>query len=336
MRRRDEDLAKALAFLALIALAILALRNSYFLLNALFLSIIFGGMAMAYNLISGYGGQLSLGHVVFFGVGAYATAVLDAYYGVTPWIGIFVGGALAGLAGVAVGIPLFRLRSHWFTLGSIAVGEMFRVGFINWPYVNSAAGIQLPIRGGGYDLYWMISPGAEVYSYIALAILALEIAILRLVVRSDIGLYLQAIREDETVASAMGIPVLRYKLAGLGISGLFVGVFGGLYMERYRFIDPDTGFSLLYSIQIALAAIIGGMGRLYTPLLGALIIMPASEYTRSVLVQHLGAAFLGIHLLIYGSVLLAFVLLMPGGLAGLIETSRFARAGWLRWLIYSR
>ncbi len=304
--------------LTLAPLAFMALRQPFYA-NMEFLALMYGVAALAWNLMEGYTGLFSLGHAVFFGVGAYTVMVLELKYGVTPWLGMWAAGAMAALTGFLLGFPLLRLRSHWFTLATIALGEIFKLAFAHWDYVGGAAGLQAPIRSGGEALYYAQFTGPYVYVYIALAVLALELVVLYKIVNSRVGYYLQTIREDELVAETLGINSFRYKMLSLTVSSFFTGLAGALYAMRFNYVDPFAVFDLItVSTYIAVAGIIGGIYTFIGPLVGAFIFIPAAEYVRATVVSAL-PRFFGLHVVVVGVILLLISLFLPEGVMGYLS-----------------
>ncbi len=311
----------------LIAPIIFWKMNLPFPANALLLSLMFSITAMAWNLLEGYTGQLSFGHAVFFGVGAYTTMILMLYYRVTPWIGMFVGGFMAALVGLALGIPLFRLRSHWFALATIAVGEIFKLIFISWDYVGGSAGLQAPIVPEGQELYYLQYAGSYAYIYLALGILGLEMLVLYPLVKSRTGYYMQAVREDENAAMSLGINPFKYKMIAMFFSALFTGIGGGIYTVRYGFIDPFAVFDLItVSVYITIAGILGGIYSFIGPIVGSFIFVPASEYVRVYIVSRF-PRFYGLHVFVLGLILLIISLVAPEGIMGWLEKKGYLRGG---------
>ncbi|MEB3774503.1 MAG: branched-chain amino acid ABC transporter permease [Desulfurococcales archaeon] len=288
-----------------------------FYVNMIFLALMFGIAAMAWNLLMGYTGLFSLGHAVFFGVGGYTVMVLMIYYGVTPWIGLAIAGVVAGLLGVALSPMLLRLRSHWFTLATIALGEIFKLTFAHWDYVGGSSGLQMTISER--RLYYIQFKGATVYSYLAMAVLALELVILWRIINSRTGYYLQTIREDELVAQTLGINTFKYKVIALAISGFFTGVAGGLYAVRFRYVDPFAVFDLItISTYISVAGIIGGIYTFLGPVVGSFIFIPISEYVRANIVQAIPRVY-GLHVAVLGVILLLISLFAPEGVLGYLR-----------------
>ncbi len=287
--------------------------------NVLFLCLLYSIMAMAWNLLFGYCGQFSIGHSIFFGIGAYSTMIGMLYYKITPWIGIFAGGFLAAAVGLALGVILFRLRSHWFALATMAIQEMFLLAFIPWTWVGGSAGLQAPIVPPDQALYYIQYTGSYIYCYIALAILAIELAVMYLIVNSKWGYYFQAIREDEDAAMAMGINPFKYKMIAMFFSALFTGIAGGIYVIRYRFIDPFVAFDLItVAVYIMIAGIIGGVYSFIGPIVGSFIFIPITEYVRDFIVARF-PRYYGLQVFSIGVVVLIISLVAPEGIMGILE-----------------
>jgi len=293
--------------------------------NVLFLCLLYSIMAMAWNLLFGYCGQFSLGHSIFFGLGAYTTMIGMLYYNLTPWIGIFVGGFIAALSGLGLGVILFRLRSHWFALASMAIQEMFLLLFIPWTWVGGSAGLQAPIVSPDKALYFAQYAGPYLYIYIALGILAIELIIFYIIVNSKWGYYFQAIREDEDAAKSLGINPFKYKMVAMFFSALFTGIAGGIYVIRFRFIDPFVAFNLItIAVYILVAAIIGGVYSFIGPIVGSFIFMPITEYVRVYIVSRF-PRYYGLQVFSIGLVVLIISLIAPEGVMGLLEKRGIVR-----------
>lgn len=317
MRRGSPNLDLWVVVVAIAALALLPiLYNNYFFINALFLASIYMIASTAWNIMGGYAGLVSFGHAAFFGIGAY-TLALTYNAGLVPWLGLPVAGFVSALFALAIAPPLLRLKGHWFALATIAVSEALKLFFNNWAYVGGARGIELARRE--YSLEWIYFVGPINYNYIALAITAISIVSMMIIMRSRVGYYLQSVRESEETAMSVGIDPFRYKAIAMFVSAFFTGVAGALYALRYRYVDPFSTMDLFISVQICLIAIIGGVYSFAGPLIGALAIVPAAEYLRAIIGGAYGARFFGIHLLIYGIVLLALSLYAPGGIMEAIK-----------------
>jgi branched-chain amino acid transport system permease protein len=296
------------------------IRNLFFV-NAVMLVFMYAVISLAWNLMNGYTGLLSFSHSVYFGVGAY-TVMLLLYRGLTPWVGMIAGGVVAGILGFALGIPFSRLRSHWFTLGTLVLGDIFLLVFQNWKAVGGALGLDMPrsIFLAPPSLYWMNFASPTPYYYLALGILAGELLAMFAILNSKLGYYLQAIREDEEAAKASGIDTTLYKSLSMGISGFFTGIAGGIYTLRFSYIDPFAVFSIMrIAVYPVIAGLIGGVYSLVGPVIGSFIFIPIAEYVRAMIGGRLGPRFYGIHLVFFGVILLIISLRAPEGVMGWIQ-----------------
>ena len=327
MRYARNPVVVLVSVLLLALPALFSMTGQPFYANMLFLSLMYGVAALAWNLMQGYTGMFSLGHAAFFGVGAYTVMVAMLYYNVSPWIGIWLAGVMAAVVGFLLGFPLLRLRSHWFTLATIAVGEIFKLAFAHWGYVGAARGLQAPIVGPNKALYYMQFTGPFVYVYVALLVLLVELVVLYRVVNSRTGYYLQTIREDEIVAKTLGIDTFRYRMLSLVISSFFTGLAGALYAVRFHYVDPFAVFDLItISTYIAVAGIIGGIYSFIGPLVGAFIFVPAAEYVRVKIVSAFPRVF-GLHVVVVGVILLLISLFLPEGVMGYLKRKGYIKTG---------
>jgi len=302
--------------------ALLEVYGLGFAAAVLFLVLMYSSMGLAWNLMGGYTGVVSFGHGVFFGVSAYITMSLWLFYDITPWIGIPTGGICASLLAAALSF-LFRLRGHWFALATIALLYMFQLFFIVYA-PGGAAGLQAPIIPPEKQLYYVAFKGPYFYNYLVLAVLIVEVLMIWKLVNSRIGYYLQAIREDEDVAKALGINPYKYKLLAFIISGFFWGIAGGLYAVRFRFIDPYAVFDLiLISEYPVIATLLGGLYEFWGPFVGTAIFVPIAEYIRAGIVSAI-PRYYGLHYLISGAVFLAIVYATPEGVLGSLRSRKFA------------
>jgi branched-chain amino acid transport system permease protein len=279
---------------------------------------VFAAMACAWNILGGFAGQLSLGQTIFYGIGGYAAALLNQHFGLVPWIGMLAGAAVSVIVAVLVAWPCLRLRGPFFTLSTIACLEVIRLLAIHFKdWTGGSAGLPVPMFVGSemrIGWSWMLFREKENYLVIAFGLLLVCLAGSWLVRRSRLGFSLVAVREREDAARAVGINTTAVKLSAFAISaGLtsLVGSFHGIYLN---FIDPETMFSLATAIQVAMFALIGGLGTVSGPIWGTLLVVPIAEAARG----WLGAGANGLHGLVYGVVLVAVVLTMPHGLVGSI------------------
>ena len=277
-------------------------------------------LAQAWNLLGGYAGQISLGNAVFFGIGAYASSVLVMWWGVSPWLGMLAGVALAVLVSQVIGFPCFRLRGHYFAIATIAIGEIVQTIMINWDALGGARGIWLPIKPETF-VHFQFHRAKWPYYYIALGLFAAVFALTTLAERARMGYYFRAIREDADAAQSLGVPVTRYKLLAIALSAAFTALGGSFYAQYVLFIDPESVFPLSLSILICLVAVLGGVGTLWGPFLGAVILIPLSESTRI----YFGGTGKAVDLMIYGGLIVLVAVFQPGGLTALV--ARLGRTG---------
>jgi branched-chain amino acid transport system permease protein len=277
---------------------------------------IFAALSTAWNIVGGFAGQLSLGHAIFYGIGAY-TGVILMNMGISPWIGMFAGAAIAVVAAVVISYPCFRLHGPFFALATIAFLEVFRVLALHWrELTGGATGLMIPLQIGWE---WMVFRDRLPQLLIAFGMLLLTLAVAWWVRSHRMGFYLVATRERESAALAAGVGTVRVRLAAVAVSAALTAVLGTFHAMYLTFIEPAAMFSLQTSIQIAMFALIGGLGTVFGPLLGAVLLVPISELARG----WLGAHALGLHGFVYGVVLMLVVLFMPNGLMGVV--SRFAK-----------
>ena len=291
-----------------VALVLPAVLGPYTLaiaINVLF----FAYLGQAWNLVGGYAGQLSAGHAVFVGVGGYTAAVLAAETGLTPWIGMFVGGALAAALGGVIGYLGFRfgLRGFYFVLLTVAFAEVCRIVVSNWERVGGAVGFYITFTGDPRRLSFQDD---RAWYYIALALLVVATGIAAALERRRFGIYLTAIREDETACEALGVDTLRYKLLAMMLSSFLTGLAGAFYAYRYSSLQPNAVFGVPLSVEIIIRPIVGGAGTLAGPIVGSLILTPLGEASRALFGQ---GGWHGAHLILYGVLLVAVVLFVPQG-----------------------
>ncbi|OFW50564.1 MAG: amino acid ABC transporter permease, partial [Actinobacteria bacterium RBG_16_67_10] len=204
-------------------------------------------LAQAWNLLAGYCGQISLGHAVFFGAGAYTSSVLVRQLGLTPWLGMLAGALVAVALSQVIGYPVFRLRGHYFAIATIAVGEIVQTLVINWDWVGGARGLFVPIKRPDSFLNFQFHESKQTYYYIALGFLLLALWITRRTERSRTGYYFRAIREDQDAAASLGIPVARYKQRAMALSAGLTALGGTFYAQYILFIDPESVLPLSLS-----------------------------------------------------------------------------------------
>jgi branched-chain amino acid transport system permease protein len=275
----------------------------------LFVTLTLVTASVGWNLLGGFGGQVSFGFAVFYGLRAY-TAALSINGGIPPGLAFLLGAAVAALASLLVGLPTFRLKGPYFAIATIGVSEAVRVVMANLPWTGGASGYRIIEKGRFIQMH---------HYYTALALAALAVGISTLVRRSKLGLALIAIREDQDAASDLGVNPFAAKLLVHALAAALAGAAGGVYARYAAFIDPDGVFAFRNGIAILLMPIIGGVGTIWGPVIGA--------FVYGLIHEEVVAYFPQAHLLIFGSLLILIILFEPGGVMGLLQTSlRFIRA----------
>jgi branched-chain amino acid transport system permease protein len=269
---------------------------------------LYGALATAWNVLAGYCGQISLGHAVYFGIGAYTSTLLVREAALTPWLGMIVGAVLAVLVSQAIGYPVFRLRGHYFAIATIGVGEIVQTLVINWDWAGGARGLFVPIKRPDSLLNFQFHESKAVYYYIALGLLAVALGVTRWLERSRRGYVFRAIREDEDAAASLGVHVAREKHVAMAVSAALTALGGTFWAQYVLFIDPESVFPLSLSILICLVAVLGGVGSLWGPLLGTRVL--------------LGGTGKALDLVIYGALIMLIAVFQPAGVIGLVRRGR--------------
>lgn len=286
----------------LLALLVPLVVQSDYTLQILFRVFLFAALGLAWNLVGGYTGQLSLGHAAYFGVGAYSLALFSKA-GVSPWVSVLLGMVLAVISAAVIGSVSFRLRGPYFALCTIAFAEVLRLAAKNLPNLTGGdVGAQVPL------LFPQSTTKSFYISGVLLTVIAF--ALTAWIERSRFGYYLLAIREDEDAALAVGVNTSRYKLWILLISAALTAIGGALYASLFLFIVPDQVLAMEISTEIAIVAMLGGAGTLIGPVVGSITLETAAELFKNL--------FKEAHLLIYGVLIVVVVLFLPEGIVGTI------------------
>ncbi len=281
---------------------------------------LYATLGLAWNIIGGYAGQISLGHAIFFGIGAYTSTLMLMKLWVSPWVGMVLGGIFSIVISFIIGYPCFKLAGHYFAIATIAIGEIAQVWMLNWDWAGAAVGLTLPLLPESLINLEFHSTKAPYY-YIALGIFLLTLGVTYWVDRSKFGYYFKAIKGDLEAARSLGIQVTKYKFYALALSGFFTSICGSFYAQYVLFIDPDSVFPLMLSVIVCLIATLGGAGTIWGPVIGAFILIPISEFTRI----HFGGGGKGTDLIIYGFLIILMSVYQPFGIIGLAR--RFRKKG---------
>lgn len=268
--------------------------------------------ASAWNIVGGYAGQISVGHVVFFGCGAYAALATYTHFGLPPVAGVPLGVAASVLIAAVIGVPTLRLSGHYFSMATIAVAELARLVTTNTEALGAAVGLTGPtLPRSVLDLSFT---SALPYYYLFLAVLAGTLALTWRMERSRMGFYLRAVKDSERAARSLGAATARYKLYAFVLSAALTSVAGALYALMFGFVDPESGLGILISVKMLIMAALGGAGLLFGPLVGAAILVPLEEISNNLL----GGKGAGLTFVLYGAIITIIARFRPDGLLGLL------------------
>lgn len=301
---------RKVSFLAIFLLffTILPLFTSSYFIHILILIFLFSYLSSSWNILGGYTGQFSFGHATFLGIGAYTSTILYVKLGISPWIGMAFGSILGAIVGVLIGYLCFRygLKGPFFSLATLAFAEMFRITVLNIDITNKAVGILIPFARSSLLIFQFQE---RIYYYYIILIFNVIICLITfLISRSKLGDYFEAIREDEDAAEALGINTLKYKIVAIAISSFMTAVGGTFYAQYLLYIDPAICFGVQNSFEIFIRPILGGLGTVFGPLLGSLILGPLAEISRELL-----GGYSGTHLMLFGAILVVVIMFLPGG-----------------------
>jgi len=306
------------ALIALVVLLVLLLAAPLvagdYLLTVLILILYFAYAGQAWNIMMGFAGQLSLGHALYVGLGAYTASALFVHFGVGPWLGLLVAVPTAAAAGAFIGFLAFRFRiaGVYFAILTIAIAEFARVGFEHLTWTGATAGLFLPVAQYAHNDLWNLRGHPVMLYYVLLAAAVLAFIGCRALLQSRMGYCWLAIREDEEAARAIGIDTFRYKMMAVMISAGMTAFAGVIYAFYYNNLFPEQVFNISQSILIVLAPFVGGLGTLFGPILGAFVLEAIAESMR-VLMAWFGVDLPGTNQLFFGVVLLTVVIALPDG-----------------------
>jgi len=305
---------RVLAAVLLAAFLAAPLIADRYLISVLILVLYFAYVGQAWNLLMGFAGQLSLGHALYLGIGAYVAAALWIHFGVGPWLGVFAAIPVAALGGAFIGWLgwRFSIEGVYFALLTIAFAEFTRIGFDHWDFTGASAGFFLPIGGEAAAQWWNLGGGPPLFYYVALALATGATGLIAGLRRSALGYRWLAVREDAEAARALGINVFRARMAAMLISSSMTAVAGVFYAFYYRNLFPAQVFDIGRSIELILAPIIGGLGTVFGPIVGALILTPLGEALIAA-TQRLGLDAPGTKAVFYGLALMVIIWLRPNG-----------------------
>jgi branched-chain amino acid transport system permease protein len=308
-QRRRRDLVVAAVFAVLAALVPLFVKDVY-VQNIMVLTLMYAALSQSWNILSGYCGQISLGHALYFGLGAYTTALLFTKFGVLPWFGMLGGGLISAVIAMALGYPCFRLRGHYFVIATIVIAEIALLLFQNWNWAGAALGIDIPVRGDSW-LKFQFTRSKLPYFYFALGLACVAWLVTWWLEDSKWGYWWRAVE-------SLGVVVFNSKMGAAAVSAFLTAVGGSFYAQFVSYIDPESVMGFQFSLLMALPAVLGGIGTLWGPVLGAIILIPLTELTRS----FIGGSGRGVDLIVYGTLIVLISLARPEGLVGLFSRRR--------------
>jgi branched-chain amino acid transport system permease protein len=301
----------AIVIVLLVLIPVPWLVRSDFWLNFAVLALYYGFLGQSWNILGGYGGQYSFGHAAFFGTGAYTGAVLQLEFGINPWLAVVLAGIAGGVVAAIVGGLSFRygLRGSYFALITLAFAEVLRILADSLGFTGAGVGLQIPLHPAVANFQFA---GKSGFYFTMLALTALGFAAVWYIEHSPFGARLTAARDNEDAAQALGVNVYRVKLAAIMLSGILMALGGVFYLQYFLYIDPEIAYGPTVSIAAMLAPIVGGLGTMFGPLLGAVALQLLNEVSESAI----GAAP-GLNLVLYGTLLVLIIAFLPEGIAGL-------------------
>jgi branched-chain amino acid transport system permease protein len=285
-----------------------------YLLTVLFLILYFAYVGQAWNIMMGFAGQLSLGHSLYVGLGAYAAAALYVHFGISPWVGLFASIVISALAGAVIGFLAFRfgVGGVYFAILTIAFAEFARIGFDHFTWVHGSSGFFLPVSNYTQNDLWNLRGSPVMFYYLMLALTVIAFILCHILLRSRAGYYWLAIRESPEAAQALGINIFKYKMYAVVLSAAMTSLAGVIFAFFYNNLFPEQIFHISRSIELILGPIIGGVGTLVGPLVGAFLLTALAEGMREVMLQ-LGVEVPGVKQVFYGFCLLVVVMFLPDG-----------------------
>jgi branched-chain amino acid transport system permease protein len=313
-KRRMQLVIGAAVFIALAAVP--QVMTDVYLQNVMILTLMFAAVSQSWNILGGYCGQISLGHALYFGVGAYTTSVMFVTYSINPWIGMIAGGILSALLALGLGWPCFRLKGHYFSIATIVIAEIGLLLAHNWEFVGGATGIQWPFNP---DSWWTLQFARDKvpYIYFALGLFIVTWLATYFIEESRWGYWWRAVKDNPEAAQSLGVTVFSSKMAAAAISAFFTAIAGAFYAAFVSYIDPESVMAFRFSLLFALPAVLGGIGTLWGPAVGAAILIPVTEITRS----YAGGGGNGLDMIIYGALIMLIALLKPEGILSLFQRS---------------
>jgi len=302
----------AVGVVALGVAAAVPLVAGQHLLTAFIVALHAAYMALAWNVAAGYAGQFSLGHSLFYGIGAYASTMLYLKLGLTPWVGMFAGAALAGVVGVllALGVYRYNVRGIFFALVTLGAAEVAKGLADNWDWIKGPVGILLTMKAAPAEFFFL---RREPYYYVALAMVVAMVAISLVLERSRLGQHFLAVREDEAAAEASGVDTHRAKTVAIGLSAALTAFAGSFYAQFYLYVSPETVLTFEPQLTMMLGTMVGGAGTALGPVLGSVLFSGLGEALRNLPFENTRQVVIGSKL-VYAILLIVILIYLPGGL----------------------
>jgi len=302
---------KSIIILSLLFFLVIPIFASSYILHVLIMIFIFAYLGGTWNILGGYAGQFSFGHAALCGIGAYTSTILFVNWGISPWIGLAAGCFLGLLFGLFTGLITFhyKLKGVYFTFTTLAFAELLKLIFLNWDFVGGAVGVLIPLTGNSVRQFQFTSKVP--YYYISFFMVIVIVWLTSKLEKSKLGDFFMAIREDEDAAESLGVDTVRFKLIAICITSSLAPAIGTFYAQYLTYVQPDFIIGVDISIQSVITVIIGGMGTIWGPFLGAIILGPTSEITRIFFQK-----YASLHLVIYGVILVVVIMFLPHGVLG--------------------
>ena len=307
---------RAIALFVLVVASVPLWTSSGVVLNFVMMALYACLLAQAWNILGGFGGQFSFGHALFFGTGAYVQIMAQVHGGWNPWLALPVAMGMSALVAVLVGALSFRygLRGSYFALVTLAFAEVFRIVSLSVSFTGAGVGMMLPLQESAANMQFGSRAG---FLWLVLGLVTLALLVTAWLRHSRFGAYLQAVRDNQDAARAVGVNPLRVKLGAIVLSGALMGAGGAFYVQVFQYIDPGLAYGPHTSVEALVGAIVGGMGTLWGPVVGALALHILADLTRNLFGQ-----LPGINMVVYGAVLVIIVMFLPRGVVGLGERWR--------------
>ena len=298
--------------IAIVAAAAVPLVAGQHVLTALIVALHASYIALAWNVAAGYAGQFSLGHSLFYGIGAYASTMLYLKLGVTPWAGMFAGAVIAGVVGVllALGVYRYNVRGIFFALVTLGAAEVAKGLADNWDWIKGPVGILLTMKAAPGEFFFL---RREPYYYVALAMVVMMVAISLVLERSRLGQHFLAVREDEAAAEASGVDTYRAKTVAIGLSAALTAFAGSFYAQFYLYVSPETVLTFEPQLTMMLGTMVGGAGTALGPVLGSVLFSGLGEALRNLPFENTRQVVIGSKL-VYAILLIVILIYLPGGL----------------------